>query len=75
MNNYNKTNPKIKASFTIEASFIVPIALFTIVGGINIGYDIFAQAKTAAVIQEDIQKLDPVGIVRKNTMIGELADK
>lgn len=62
----------IKASFTVEAAFIVPIILFTIVGGINIGYTMFQEAEASTEIQEEIKDLNPVKIVRKNTLIQEV---
>lgn len=62
----------IKASFTVEAAFIVPIILFTIAAGINIGYTMFQEAKASTEIQEEIQELNPVKIVRKNTLMQEV---
>ena len=53
---------KMKASLTVEASVLIPFTLFIIVGGINLGYDLF---------QQELAELNPVGIVRKNTMIQE----
>ncbi len=63
---------KLRASLTVEASVLLPVALFIIVGGINLGYDLFQQAKDSAVIEEELEQLNPVEIVRKNTMIQEL---
>ena len=71
----NKKNKKVKASITVEAAFIIPMTLFLIVGGINIGYDMFQQARDASKIQEEIQKLDPVKIVRKCTFIQGIMDE
>ncbi len=64
---------QVKASFTVEAAVIVPVILFTIIGGINIGYDMFKQAKSTAEIHEELNKLDPVEIVRRNTLIQSLS--
>lgn len=71
MRNKNRITKKgyIKGSFTVEASFLVPIILFTIIGGINIGYDMFQEAKSSSQIQKELKELDPVKIVRKNTMM------
>ncbi len=63
---------KLRASLTVEASVLLPVALFIIVGGINLGYDLFQQAKDSAAIEEELEQLNPVEIVRKNTMIQEL---
>lgn len=63
---------KMRASLTVEASILIPLALFMIVGGINIGFDLFGQAKNASEIQEELEELDPIDIVRKNTLIQEL---
>lgn len=60
---------QMRASFTVEAAFIIPITLFTILGGINIGYDMFKQARESSEIREELKELDPVEIVRKNTLI------
>lgn len=51
---------------------IVPVILFTITGGINIGYQMFSEAKTSAEIHEELDNLDPVEIVRKNTLIQDI---
>ncbi len=66
---------KIKASLTVEASILVPLALFTIVGGINIGYDLFQEAKLSVEIQEELTELDPIKIVRNNTLIDKISGK
>lgn len=63
---------KLRASLTVEASVLLPVALFIIVGGINLGYDLFQQAKDSAAVEEELEQLNPVEIVRKNTMIQEL---
>ena len=60
---------KLKASLTIEAAIIVPIILFTIVGGINIGFEMFQQAKETVEIREELKELNPVKIVRKNSYL------
>lgn len=60
---------KRRASLTVEASILIPFALFVIVGGINIGYDLFQQAKNASQIQEELEKLNPVEIVQKNMLM------
>lgn len=59
----------VKAVFTVEAAVIVPVILFTILGGFNLGYDMLGQAKADAEIHEELNKLDPVKIVRRNTLI------
>lgn len=63
---------KIRASLTVEASILIPLALFMIVGGINIGFDLFQQARSASEIHEELEELDPVEIVRKNTLVQNL---
>ena len=62
---------KMKASLTVEASVLIPFTLFIIVGGINLGYDLFRQARSASEIHQELDELNQVGIVRKNTMIQE----
>lgn len=59
----------VKAVFTVEAAVIVPVILFTILGGFNLGYDMFGQSKADAEIHEELNKLDPVKIVRRNILI------
>lgn len=59
----------VKGSFTVEASFIVPILLFLAVGSINLGYRFFQEAKAACEIHEELEKLDPVSIVRNLTFV------
>lgn len=63
---------KMRASLTIEASILIPLALFMIVGGINIGFDLFQQARSASEIREELEELDPIEIVRKKTLVQEL---
>lgn len=70
-----KKSVQVQASFTIEAAFIVPLAIFTMVGGIQIGYDLFQQAKQASVISEELNELDPVHMVRKNTLLHEYVEE
>lgn len=72
MNRKRKETGKMRASLTVEASFLIPLALFMIVGGINIGFDLFQQARNASEIQEELEELDPIEIVRKHTLFGEL---
>lgn len=62
-------NGKKKAGLTVEASIWIPFALLMILGGINIGYELFQQAKVNAQIHEELVRLDPVGIVRKQTLM------
>lgn len=69
------TGGQVRASLTVEAAVIVPVILFTVTGGINIGYDMFQQAKTTAEIHEELEKLDPVEIVRRNTLIQNLSSR
>lgn len=61
----------VKGSFTVEASFIMPILLFLAVGSINLGYHFFQEAKVACKIHEELKKLDPVSIVRDLTFVKE----
>lgn len=65
----------VKASMTVEASFLVPIILFTIVGGIKIGYNMLKETKNMIQVQEELEKLDPVELVRTKTLIWELTDR
>lgn len=65
-------NRKMRASLTVEASILIPLALFMIVGGINIGFDLFQQNRNASEIQEELKELDPIKIVRRNTLVQEL---
>lgn len=65
----------LKASFTVEAAIIIPFILFAVTGGINIGYEMFREAKLNAEIQEELIKLDPVEIVRKQTFVQQLETK
>ena len=71
-NDNEKKRAEMRASLTIEASILIPLALFMIVGGINIGFDLFQQARSVSEIQEELVKLDPIEIVRKNTLVQEL---
>lgn len=63
---------KMRASLTVEASILIPLALFMIVGGINIGFDLFQQTRNASEIQEELEELDPIKIVRRNMLVQEL---
>lgn len=63
---------KMRASLTVEASILIPLALFMIVGGMNIGFDLFQQTRNASEIQEELKELDPIKIVRRNTLVQEL---
>lgn len=65
---------RLKASLTVEASILIPFILFTIAGGIQLGYKMFQEAKEATEIQEELVKLDPVEIVRRNTWIQGLKE-
>lgn len=65
----NHRKQYVKGSFTVEASFIVPILLFLIVGSIHLGYRLFQEAKAACEISEEIKELDPVSIVRNATFV------
>ena len=67
-----KKKRQLKAVLTVEAAVIVPVILFTITGGINIGYQMFSEAKTSAEIHEELDNLDPVEIVRKYTLIQDI---
>lgn len=59
---------KRKASLTVEASILIPITLIIIVGGINLGFDLFQEARTNIKIHEELEELDPVEIVRRNSL-------
>lgn len=63
---------KIKASLTVEAAIWIPLALFMIVGGINIGYALFQESRLSVEIQEELTELDPIKIVRNNTLIDKM---
>ena len=73
--NRKKRKRYVKASMTLEASFLVPIILFTIVGGINIGYRMLQETKGIIQIHEELEKLDPVELVRTKTLIRGLTDQ
>ena len=62
----------VKGSYTVEAAFMVPFILFTISGGIHLGYQLCQETKAAAVVREETQKLNVVKIVRKNQLFYEL---
>lgn len=64
----------MKASFTVEAAIIVPMIIFTIAGGIQVGYDMFEDAKKCTKIEEGLVKLDAVNIVRNKTIVQEASD-
>lgn len=59
----------VRASLTVEASILIPFILFAVAGGIKIGYSMFQEAKTVTEIHEELIQLDPVGIVRRNTLL------
>lgn len=59
----------VKGSYTVEASFLVPILLLLIAGSINLGYRLFQEAKAACEISEDLEELDPVSVVRNLTFV------
>lgn len=60
-------NGQVKASLTVEASILIPFILFMITGGIRIGFGMFKEAREAIEIREELVKLDPLEIVRRNT--------
>ena len=64
----------IKANFTVEAAIIVPVILFTIAGGIELGYGMFQDAKIAVEIDQQLKDLDPADIVRRLTVMQELGN-
>ena len=68
---YQKYHRKkfVKGSFTVEASFIVPVLLLMIVGSINLGYRFFQEAKVSCEIHEELKELDPVSLVRDLTFV------
>ncbi len=66
---------KMKAALTVEASIWIPFAFFMILGGINIGYDLFQQAGINAEIHEELIRLDPVKIVRKQTVMEQFKNE
>lgn len=63
---------KMRASLTVEASILIPLTLFMIVGGINIGFDLFQQTRNASEIQKELEELDPIKILRRNMLVQEL---
>jgi len=69
MRKHVKNRQFVKGSFTVEASFIVPILLLMVAGSINLGYRFFQETKAVCVIHEDIKELDPVTLVRDLTFI------
>lgn len=62
----------MRASLTVEASILIPLTLFMIVGGINIGFDLFQQTRNASEIQKELEELDPIKILRRNMLVQEL---
>ena len=74
-NNKRKRKRHVKASLTVEASFLIPIILFTMVGGIRIGYSMLKETKDVIQIQEELEKLNPVAIVRTKTLVQGLTDR
>ena len=70
-----KQKGDVKASLTVEASFLIPIILFTIVGGIKVGYSMLKETKNMIQIEEELTKLDPVELVRTKTLIQGLKDR
>ena len=62
----------VKGSYTIEAALMVPFILFTISGGIHLGYQLHQETRQAAVVREEIQKLDVVKLVRRNLLLEEI---
>lgn len=73
--NRKKQKGNVKASMTVEASFLIPIILFTIVGGIKIGYSMLKETKNMIQIEEELEKLNPVELVRTKTWIQGLKDQ
>lgn len=65
----------VKASLTVEASILIPFLLFVVAGGIKIGYHMFEEAKTVTKISKELDSLDPVDIVRTNTLIEGISAK
>lgn len=63
---------KVRASFTVEAAVLIPMILFLIAGSIQISYDMFGQSRVATKIHEEYIKLNPVRILRRNTVINGL---
>lgn len=63
---------KMRASLTVETSILIPLTLFMIVGGINIGFDLFQQTRNASEIQKELEELDPIKILRRNMLVQEL---
>lgn len=73
--NRKKQRGRVKASMTVEASFLIPLILFTVVGGIKIGYSLLKETKDIVLIQEELEKLNPVELVRTKTLIRGLTDR
>ncbi len=59
----------VKGAFTVEAAFVVPVFLLMTLGGINLGYRLFQEARSACEIHKDIKEFDPVSVVRNLTFV------
>ena len=61
-----------KASYTVEASLIMPIVLFTICQGMKIGINLCTEVREASAYSEDLQKLNVVDVFYEKKSIEEL---
>lgn len=61
----------VKGSYTVEAALMVPFILFTISGGIHLGFQLHQEVRDTAVIRDEIEHLDVVKIVRRNQLLQE----
>ena len=63
---------KARGSYTLEAAFIVPMILFFILAGIQVGLSFYTEVKADTEIQTELKELDPVDIVRKHTILHQV---
>lgn len=63
-----------RGSFTVEAAFLAPLILFSIAGGIHLGFTLYGEVKETTVISEEINEFYPVEIVRKKLQIDQILE-
>ena len=66
---------KVKGVYTVEAAIIIPMVLFTMAGGIQIGIELYKKAETyAADIREvtDYEEIKTIHKIRTAGKIGEV---
>lgn len=61
-----------KASYTVEASLIMPIALFTIFQGMKMGITLCEEVRESSVYSEELEELRGVEIFRTTNGLEEL---